>query len=182
MIPKSQWTIQPRNTLVFVFAYPDNSLTFECDTWLRRRFPWRNIAAVNVKGIIPARNKAVKKFLSTDARFTDAIFIDRDMRPGPMADPMLCLPHDIACCRYKTGDSSDIHWHLPNAFHLGLSRIRRKVFEKMTAPWFDMPLLKDGTGFELCECTNFHMHAERLGFTSCHAGWAEHEPSNSWAH
>lgn len=183
MIPKSQWTIKPRNTLIIRFSYPDRSMTDEAAHWLYYRFPWKNVVSVNVKGLLPARNKAVANLvLKAAPHITDVIFMDRDIRPTQFSDPFLCLPHDLAGCKYKTGEHSDLHWHLPSAVHLGLIRIRRKVFEKIAAPWFEMPLTPDGCGFEVCECVDFHMKATRAGFTSAHAGWAEHEPSASWAH
>lgn len=183
MIPKTQWTIKPRNTMVLVLTHPDRSITVEAAHWLYRRFPFKNVISVNVKGIIPARNQAIaSQVLKAPERFTDFIFMDRDMRPNEMSDQFLCLPHDLACCKYNTGTHTNLHWHIPDAFHLGLCRMRRKVFEKMPAPWFEMPTTPDGTRFKWCECVDFHMKAVKLGFTAAHAGWCEHEPSGSWAH
>jgi hypothetical protein len=184
MLPKSQWSIKPSSTFIIRFAYPDRAITDEAAAWLYYRFPWKNMVAVNTRGIIPARNRAVKNIIQKlPAKYTDIIFMDRDMRPSSLSDPFLTLPHDLACCRYNTGDYSNVHWHLPNAFHLGLCRIRRKVFERMTSgPWFDFVMRNEGCDFEMCECTYFHMNAEKLGFTSAHAGWCDHEPSGSWGH
>lgn len=183
MIPKTQWTVTPRNTMIVVLTQPDGAMTTEAIQWLYRRFPFKNVATLKLKGLLPARNRSIRDIvLKSPAHFTDFILMDRDVRPSHLSDPFLCLPQDIAGCKYNTGEHNNLHWHLPDAFHLGLCRIRRKVFETIPAPWFDMPITKDGCAYEYCECVSLHIKAVMAGFTIAHAGWADHESGGSWAH
>lgn len=179
--PKN-WTIDPAKTKVFVTTYPSRMLTFELAFWLSMRFPPNNIQIVNIKGVERARNKIVRDYiLRTDPnQYTDFIFCDNDIRPTINSDFFLELDTDLAACRYDTNLCQA--WANPIAFHMGLARIRRKVFETIPAPWFMNQFTPDGCEYSTCDCLHFLTKATEAGFTSSHAGWAAHDGLSSWAH
>jgi hypothetical protein len=176
MIPPDQWTIDPAATLIVRFTYPERYATDESSAWVSQRFHWGNVIGLNIKGVEPARNRAVRDYiLKAPARFTDVILMDRDVRPNELSDFFLTLDTDLASCTCKSEDPRI--WANPRAFHLPLCRVRRKVFETIEAPWFMRPLAPDGCAYQGCECNFFLQKALAAGFTSSHAGWSEHDGS-----
>lgn len=180
-ITPDKWTVNPKTTLVVRFTYPDNNGSEEGVQWAGFRFPPQNIIRINKLGLEPARNTAVRDIcLKSPAEFTDFIFMDRDVRPCDESDFFLTLDTDLASCMCES--RSMLSWANPAAFHLPLSRIRRKVLEAMVGPWFKRPLTADGCSYESCECVYFLKRALELGFTSSHAGWARHDSEGSHGH
>lgn len=189
MIETSKWTCDPKQTAVIVFAYPNNMITMEAMAWLWKRFPIENVFGVNVPHVIRARNSAIKTYVTGSkaqprmrlgAHITDIVMMDNDIRPSDASDAFLCLDCDLAACRYDTG--SQLSWASVDAFHLGLCKIRRDVFARVAAPWFNFDMASDGCELTACECQHFARKAAVAGCTIGNAGWAEHKPSNSWAH
>jgi len=100
--------------------------------------------------------------------------MDRDMRPGQAALPMLQAEGDVVGCTYPIPHMAG--WADPAMIHLGLVRVRRKVFETLEPPWFLFGYTEDGAGLGLCECGYFRDRALEAGFTVTRAGWCDHGP------
>lgn len=180
MIHPTKWTVNPENTIVFLFTYPKGYITEECSRWLHHRFPAKSIIPINIQGVEPARNHAVAAALKSPERFTDFLFVDNDIRPKDEADFFLTLDTDIASCMAECHDMRS--WANPRAFHLPLARVRRKVLESLEPPYFAKPLKADGLSYESCECVYFLKRALEKDFTASHAGWCEHDSAGSHGH
>ena len=178
-----------KDTAVIVFAYPNNMISLEAMAWLWRRFPIEHVFSVNVPHVIRARNSAIKNFvvgnkaqprLKLPPQITNIILLDNDIKPTDASDAFLALDTDLAACRYETG--SPLAWASLDSFHLGLCKIRREVFSAVPAPWFEFGMSADGTDLTCCECASFARKAAAAGFSIGNGGWADHKPSQSWAH
>lgn len=181
MVDRSLWTVNPENTLVLYFSYPDKSLTQEAVRWLVPRFGLDLLREVNIRHVVKARNKAVRELvLKAPSHVTDVVFMDRDIRPSEFSDHFLTLDSDIAGCGYDLGDQC--YWAQPKTFHIGLCRIRRSVFERIEPPWFMQTFQPDGCELDDCECMWLLKKAHAAGFTTSHGGWAEHDCNGSWGH
>lgn len=183
-VPRDTWTVTPEETAIYYFAWPDGSMRTETVSWINARFGWSNVQQIVKRDVCCARNSAVcaktpgfVSVLQLPPHITNVIFMDRDVVPTEASDYFLTLDTDIAGCRYRT--QNEFGWAAPWAIHLGLCRIKRKVFETLPAPWFQFRYSRTGADTELCECANFVEAARARGFTSAHAGHAIHEPSNS---
>lgn len=169
------------NTLVICFDYPDKSMTRETVLFIHQHFDWANVRNACIDHIDVARNLAVKELIiPAPAKYEWVVLFDRDIRPSALSASFLALETDLASCRYETGKPAS--WALPDCFHLGLCKVRREVFHKMSAPWFHQELTPDRCAIANCQCTFFAANAVRLGFSISHSGWAEHDCKKSWGH
>jgi len=172
---KPKFYIDPTKTRAIVLTWPDRSLTWEAAAWLYNTFPPPNVIALCVRGITEARNTAVRELvLKAPEKITDFIFMDRDMRPGLATLPFLQADGDIVACEYPLADMRA--WADPTALHMGLVRVKRKVFEAVEAPWFLFEYSPDGARRAKCECAYFRDKALAAGFGLVRAGWCDHDP------
>lgn len=182
MADTTNWAVPPKQIGVLIFAYPDAMLTIEAARWLWERFPQENIFHCNIPHLERARNLAVREFVQKKMppQFSHVLFMDRDMRPSEQSDHFMTLDTDLASCRYEVSQPQS--WAHSQAFHLGLCRVRRAVFDAVAAPWFVLPMTPDHCTITQCECAYFLTKALAAGFTSANAGWADHKPSQTWGH
>jgi len=167
--------IDPAKTRAIVLTWPDHGLTWEAAAWLYNIFPPANITALCWQGLTEARNLSVRKLvLEAPPEITDFVFMDRDMRPGAKAIPVLQADADVVGCTYPVPHMEC--WADPTAIHMGLVRIRRRVFEKIGPPWFMFAYTADGTGRAKCECGYFRDKVIEAGFKIVRAGWCGHDP------
>ena len=166
--------IRPEATRAIVLTWPDHALTWEGAAWLYHLLPPENIIGFCGRNLVVARNAVVKELcLKAPPEITDFILMDRDMRPGQAALPMLQAEGDVVGCTYPIPHMAG--WADPAMIHLGLVRIRRKVFEALQPPWFLFGYTEDGAGLGLCECGYFRDKVLEAGFTVTRAGWCDHD-------
>ena len=167
--------IDPKKTRAIVLTWPDHSLTWEMAAWLYNIFPPANILGLCVQGIIEARNRSVAELvLKAPSEITDFVFMDRDMRPGRAAIEVLRAEGDVVACTYPTPRMET--WADPTTLHMGLVRVKRRVFEAIEPPWFMFGYSPDGTRRAKCECGYFRDKAIEAGFKVVRAGWCGHGP------
>lgn len=176
----------PRQHIAVVaFVWPDDSLTTQAADWLAAHFPRENVLRVLAKGPIDVvrSNAALNLCLKLPDRFTEFLWMDRDMRPDAQgaAEPFLAADGDVVACEYPVHNVRA--WAGPDALHLGLVRIKRKVFETLAAerdergqpiPLFAFPRTPDNTRVLGCECAWFAGRVLKAGFKIVRAGWCGH--------
>lgn len=170
--------MNPKLTRVFVLAWPDLMVTPELLFWLleagfrRERIVFTRAGG---KDIAAGYNSMVK--LALEGPGDEFVFADNDVRPSPKATAPFLLdnPADLVCVKYPTA-CGDKTWETPDAFHTALWRTRRDVLERIGLPAFRLPMLADGTAATGCTCQWFSTKARALGFTTSHAGEADHTP------
>ena len=166
--------IDPAKTRAIVQCWPDRTITWEAAAWLYGVFPPQNIVAMCIRGIIQARNLAVREVvLKAPDEITDFVFMDHDMRPSMATMPFLRADADVVGCEFPIPHMEA--WADPQAIHMGLVRVRRKVFEKIDPPWFRFEYSPDGSQLEKCECIYFRDKALAAGFSVVRAGWCDHD-------
>ncbi len=168
-----QLAIDPARTRAIVLTWPDHSLTWEAAAWLYNLLPPQNVFALQQRDVALARNNAVKELcLKAPESITDFLFMDRDMRPGAAALPVLQVPGDVVGATYPIGNMAS--WAEPEAIHMGLVRVSRSCLAAIEPPWFAFGYSADGTAVTACECAHFARKAREAGFTVRRAGWCDH--------
>ena len=169
--------IDPRKTRVIVLTWPDHSITWEAAAWLYNIFPPENVLALCGTDLTAARNLSVREIaLKAPPEITDFVLMDRDMRPGPAAMPLLAADADVVGCEYPVPHMET--WADPAAIHMGLVRVKRHIFERIAPPWFAFGHAADGCGLAHCECAYFQQKVKQAGFTIVRAGWCGHDPKH----
>ncbi|MBE3123758.1 MAG: hypothetical protein IMZ65_03055 [Planctomycetes bacterium] len=165
--------IRPKATRVVVFTWPDGAMTWEASAWLRL-FPAENVFQMNVTHVIRARNRAMRDLcLKAPPAVTDFIWLDRDMRPGPAALPLLAAKGDLVGATYPIPNMAA--WSDPTSIHLGLIRFNRLVAETVKPPWFQFEYAADGCELTQCECSYFTDKVKDAGLIVARAGWCHHD-------
>jgi hypothetical protein len=132
-----------------------------------------------VKGMVPARNTAIRDALRSHPHYEHFIFVDHDVQPGSDTTRFLELESDLKCCQVPQQNKTAYAW--PDDFHDALWCINRDALEKIEPPWFtDIPLSSDGTRMLGCVCQTFKQRVLDSGLTIAHGGWAEHDRDDSW--
>ena len=166
--------VRPETTRAVVLTWPDHGLTWEAAAWLYNLLPPENILAFCGRDLVVARNFVVKELcLGAPPEITDFVLMDRDMRPGAETLPVLQADADVVGCTYPIPHMKG--WGDPTAIHMGLVRVRRKVFETVEPPWFLFGYAEDGTRLGQCECAYFRKKVLDAGFTVTRAGWCGHD-------
>jgi hypothetical protein len=172
-------------TLVLILTYPDNSIPIELAWWfMNRGFNPNNIATLCEKGMYDVvRNKALKSVEPLLDKFEWLMLIDNDMRPNNLTDMFLLEQgdNDVVACNYKTIDTATI---TPDAFHLGLVRIKTSKVKELFAlskkdgkPLFAFPRNADNSQLVGCECSWFASRLKEVGAKIVRIGWADHYKS-----
>jgi len=165
--------IDPQTTRAIVLTWPDHSLSWEAAAWLYNVFPPENVLGLCMHDLTQARNTAVRELvLKAPAEITDFVLMDRDMRPNELTWPVLQAEGDLVGCTYPVADMR--RWSDPTAIHLGLVRVKRRVFEKLDPPWFQLTYNDDGTRRTNCECRYFCRKVIDAGFSVVRTGWCDH--------
>lgn len=175
----ADWLIDPAKTLVLVLTYPHGMVPVELVSWLNQRFPWENFIGINKQDspLIVTRNWCVQNVILANPQYDHVLLLDNDVRPDWQADAMFQTPADIVACRWD----HDNHWHAdPQAIHLSMCLVKRELFERVGAPWFDFVLSDDRLTIENCECGYFKKKAHAAGFSTANAGWCNHTSARSW--
>ena len=171
--------VAPEKIMAIVFTWPDHAVTWEAAAWLYNLLPPGNIFSIRGKDHQTIRNEAVVRMvLTAPPEIEQVVLMDRDMRPDGASVPVLQVPGDVAGCLYPIPDMRG--WAQPDAIHLGLVRVARKVFEALDPPWFMRTYSKDATAWAQCECGSFAAKAREAGFSVARAGWCDHDVSNDW--
>lgn len=134
-----------------------------------RGIPRANIHSVCLRWIPVARNWAIKNVGLTSGK-RHIVMIDNDMPIDGKANPFWEATDDVVVCMAGTAE----RWSFANAFHSGMFRADRRVFEDIEPPWFDLPASADGTVQTDCTCGYFRDKAVAASFSITHAGWCAH--------
>jgi len=167
-----------------VLTWPDDALTTQAARWLWAHLRPDRIWTVRAKGSVDVvRCRVVADMcLKAPAEVQEFIFMDRDMRPDGATEPFLQAAGDVVACLYPVPDMRT--WGRPQAMHMGLVRVKRKVLETLAAerdaqgrpmPLFFFPRTPDGSQVTACECAWFAERVRKAGFTIVRAGWCGHD-------
>lgn len=163
----------PKSAVIIVAAWPDEQLKVRLVTWLAHHgFDLEhNLWDHCCRDVVVAYNRAVRD-LALPSRFDWFVFCDKDLMPGPAADPFLAADADVVGVQYPIRNPES--WGEPTRIHTGLWRCHRGVLEALSPPWFARRYSHDGCDVIQCECDFFREKALAAGFAIARAGWADH--------
>lgn len=167
------WLIEPDNTLVVVMAWPDFCIPFGTINWIMQRFSWENVRTAGTPNYVTARNATINMVLRESKKFTDFLFIDKDVTPTIESDKIFQIDADVVACDHPVANKAA--WSTPESIHVAFWRVKRKVLEAIKPPWLMREYSADGCSMVGCDCLYLAKKVKEAGFTLAHGGWADHD-------
>ena len=179
--------INLHKTRVIVCTWPDFNIDYRLSAYLfNLGLPTYNLLAAEQRGgVIERRNAIVEHYvLPATKRYEWFLFVDHDQFPfqeGDLLKPFFDdVEADVVGCEYTT--SNPKAWLTPDAFHMGMVRIRGRVFEKLEPPWFKFIYNDKHTKVLKCECEFLRERVLEAGFTVTNRGKINHQSEHTWWH
>lgn len=171
-------------TLVYCYAYPKNRFNATHFSWLA---DWRATSPNSIwfqpnvnLNLVCTKNQALEWCLESPAarNYDEFVFIDPDTTWTHESTAFWDSDADVVCCEADMQDASA--WNSPIAFHDSLWRVKRKVIEALTPPYFYFQFNGKGTRQWKCICRSFADAARAKGFSVERSGKCGHDHDKTW--